>query len=72
MVRNHLMAKLAILITSLLLCGCFELRGVEHSLYGGISRSYDGGEVFSQNPYGQYSEGGSWNIGSKIKTIWGK
>lgn len=63
-----------ILITILLLSlsGCFRLTGVEHTLYGGITRNYSGGEVFSEVPSGHQEQGGSWFGGTALKTIWGR
>jgi hypothetical protein len=59
-----------IILLSLLLPGCITLTGVEHTVYGGVSRSHSGGEVFSEMPSGHEEQGGTWYIGSAIKTIW--
>jgi len=65
------MKKIVLLIVlSVVLSGCIRLRGIEHSVYGGMSRSHSGGEVYSENPSGHQEQGGGWSIGSKIKTIW--
>lgn len=52
------------------LSGCFRITAVEHSVYGGMSRNYSGGEVYSSDPSGHQEQGGGWNVGSKIKTVW--
>jgi len=53
-----------------LLSGCFRLTGIEHSVHGGLTRSNSGGEIYSESPSGHQEQGGSWTVGTKIKTIW--
>ena len=63
--------KLTLLsLAVLVLSGCFRITGVEHSIYGGMSRSYSGGEVYSESPSGHQEQSGGWTAGTKIKTIW--
>ena len=50
--------------------GCVSMTGVEHTVYGGITRSHSGGEVYGAVPSGHEDQSGGWNIGSAIKTIW--
>ena len=65
------MKKLIFLaLVALSLSGCFRITGVEHSIYGGMSRSYSGGEVYSESPSGHQEQSGGWTAGTKIKTIW--
>jgi len=68
---NHTELRMLLLIALIImLCGCVRLTGIEHSVQGGLSRDYSGGEVFSASPSGHKEQGGSWFVGTKIKTIW--
>ena len=64
--------KLLLLSITLCLSGCFHLTAVEHSVYGGITRSHSGGEIYSETPSGSQEQGGSWYTGTMIKTVWTK
>lgn len=66
------MKIMLIIIVAMLLSGCFHLTGVEHSVYGGVTRSYSGGEIYTVTTIGHQEDGGSWQAGTMIKTIWGK
>jgi len=52
------------------LSGCVKMTGFEHSIYGSMTRTHDGGEVYAMEPSGHQNQGGSWSAGTKLKTIW--
>ena len=58
-----------LILALLLLQGC-AIIGVEHTVYGGVTRSHSGGEVYAEQPSGHQEQGGSWYVGSALKTIW--
>lgn len=60
----------SLLLVIVLLSGCFRLAAVEHTVYGGINRQYSGGQVYSAEPSGHEEQGGGWNVGSAVKTVW--
>lgn len=57
------------IILAILLQGC-AITGVEHTVYGGVTRTHSGGEVYAEIPSGHQEQGGSWYAGSALKTIW--
>ena len=66
------MKRILLLMALLSLTGCFRLTGIEHEVPAGFGRSQSGGEVFAQSPSGHKDYSGAWQLGTSIKTIWGK
>ncbi len=67
------MKRVLMIIICLALAACsspIKMTGIEHSIYGNLTRSHSGGEVYSMDPSGHQEQGGSWSAGTKIKTIW--